>query len=264
MRFAILPPNTVSRSCACAPAITPKPWNVAVRGEAGQKRILSYFKNVIGVAVEWGVPLILGDEWLGLSGQAEGRHLGPQRCHAALGVRLRPDTRGYSRRARCAAAVVLSRWLNVDIVGAAAVLVVGTSSGGVVQPEGLSRYGTLDSCRRRSMAFGYWAMVYVGTHYAGCRDSGRHNASCLGRRRDDLEPGARWHHAPRLYGLCAFWPMSVCWPLLADPFLATTWLSRLYRRVWGIEANNYCAGRKRWAGLAQHFYSWRAVGNPRQ
>ena len=43
----------------CPEQNNPKPWNVAVRGEAGQKRILSYFKNVIDVAVELGVPQIL-------------------------------------------------------------------------------------------------------------------------------------------------------------------------------------------------------------
>ena len=45
--------------CVCPEQNNPKPWNVAVRGEAGQKRILSYFKNVIDVAVELGVPQIL-------------------------------------------------------------------------------------------------------------------------------------------------------------------------------------------------------------
>ena len=43
----------------CPEQNNPKPWNVAVRGEAGQKRILSYFKNVIDVAVELGAPQIL-------------------------------------------------------------------------------------------------------------------------------------------------------------------------------------------------------------
>ena len=37
----------------------PKPWNVAVCGEAGQKRTLSYFKNVIDAAAELGAPQIL-------------------------------------------------------------------------------------------------------------------------------------------------------------------------------------------------------------
>lgn len=45
--------------CVCPEQNNPKPWNVAVRGEAGQKRILSYFKNVIDVAVELGAPQIL-------------------------------------------------------------------------------------------------------------------------------------------------------------------------------------------------------------
>lgn len=45
--------------CVCPEQNNPKPWNVAVRGEAGRKRILSYFKNVIDVAVELGAPQIL-------------------------------------------------------------------------------------------------------------------------------------------------------------------------------------------------------------
>ena len=45
--------------CVCPEQNNPKPWNVAVRGEAGKKRILSYFKNVIDVAVELGAPQIL-------------------------------------------------------------------------------------------------------------------------------------------------------------------------------------------------------------
>ncbi len=90
--------------CVCPEQNNPKPWNVAVRGEAGQKRILSYFKNVIDVAVELGAPQILVTSgWAYLDEPAEDAS-GPQRCHAALGVRLRRHAR-YSRRARGTAAV---------------------------------------------------------------------------------------------------------------------------------------------------------------
>ena len=58
--------------CVCPEQNNPKPWNVAVRGEAGQKRILSYFKNVIDVAVELGAPQILVTSgWADLDEPAE-------------------------------------------------------------------------------------------------------------------------------------------------------------------------------------------------
>ena len=125
--------------CVCPEQNNPKPWNVAVRGEAGQKRILSYFKNVIDVAVELGVPQILVTSgWAYLDEPAEDAWA---RSVAMLrSVCDYADTRGIR--------VALEALQPSESVLVNTAQDVAPRGGRSSQPEGLYRLWRHGSCRR--------------------------------------------------------------------------------------------------------------------
>ncbi len=207
--------------CVCPEQNNPKPWNVAVRGEAGQKRILSYFKNVIDVAVELGVPQILVTSgWAYLDEPL--RNAGPQRCHAALGVRLRRYAR-YSRRARGPAG-------RRSPCGSTPHRMSRASSRRCDRPnlKACIDFGamevagdTIDGC------FEVLGDKIVHTHFVDVGGGTTHLAWGDGER--DMRAEPRGTHSPRLYGLCL---AETCdGRYYQDPSKATTQVIEMYRRV---------------------------------